>query len=110
LQGNGQRTYQIPTWNIPRIFRILPANLTEIFLAQEMFRTFTVYPADFLIRKYMGKFKMFPKNVPSFPVFLTFTSSFPKVFPKLSKNGSVLFVDQLIIGSNIRRHILLVPK
>jgi hypothetical protein len=30
LQGNGQRTYQIPTWNIPRTFRIFPANLTEI--------------------------------------------------------------------------------
>ena len=29
-----------------------------------MFRTFTVYPGDFLIRKYVGKFKMFPKNVP----------------------------------------------
>jgi hypothetical protein len=64
LQGNGQRTYQIPTWNIPRTFRIFPANLTEISLVQEMFRTFTVYPGDFLIRKYVGKFKMFPKNVP----------------------------------------------
>ena len=65
LQGNGQRTYQIPTWNIPRTFRIFPANLTEIYLAQEMFRTFTVYPGDFLIRKYVGTFKMFPKNVPT---------------------------------------------
>jgi hypothetical protein len=33
LQGNGQRTYQIPTWNSPRTFRIFPANLTEISLA-----------------------------------------------------------------------------
>jgi hypothetical protein len=64
LQGNGQRTYQIPTWNIPRTFRIFPANLTEISPVQEMLRTFTVYPGDFLIRRYVGKFKMFPKNVP----------------------------------------------
>jgi hypothetical protein len=65
LQGNGQRTYKIPTWNIPRTFRIFPANLTEIFPAQEMLRTFTVYPGDFLIRKYVGKFKMYPKNIPT---------------------------------------------
>jgi hypothetical protein len=30
-----------------------------------MLRTFTVYPGDFLIRKYVGKFKMYPKNVPT---------------------------------------------
>ena len=54
-----------PTWNIPRTFRIFPANLTEIYLAQEMFRTFTVYPGNFLIRKYVGKFKMYPKNIPT---------------------------------------------
>jgi hypothetical protein len=64
LQGNGQRTYQIPTWNIPRTFKNFPANLTEISLAQEMFRIFTVYPGYFLIKKYVGKFKMLPKNVP----------------------------------------------
>jgi hypothetical protein len=45
-------------------FRIFPANLTEISPVQEMLRTFTVYPGDFLIRKYVGKFKMYPKNVP----------------------------------------------
>jgi hypothetical protein len=28
-----------------------------------MFRTFTVYPGDFLIRKYVGKFKMCGNNV-----------------------------------------------
>jgi hypothetical protein len=65
LQENGQRTYQIPTWNIPRTFRIFLASLTEVSPAQEMLRTFTVYPGDFLIREYVGKFKMFPKNVPT---------------------------------------------
>jgi hypothetical protein len=79
LQGNGQRTYQIPTWNIPRTFRIFPANLTEISPAQEMLRTFTVYPGDFLIRKYVGKFKMFPKNVP-----IVFLSGSFKVFFAMS--------------------------
>jgi hypothetical protein len=79
LQGNGQRTYKIPTWNIPRTFRIFQANLTEISPAQEMLRTFTVYPGDFLIRKCVGKFKMYPKNVPT--VFLG--SSF-KVFFAMS--------------------------
>jgi hypothetical protein len=44
---------------------MFPANLTEMSLAQEMFRTFTVYPGNFMIRKYVGKFKMFPKNVPA---------------------------------------------
>jgi hypothetical protein len=29
-----------------------------------MFRIFTVYPGYFLIKKYVGKFKMLPKNVP----------------------------------------------
>jgi hypothetical protein len=24
-----------------------------------------MYPGDFLIRKYVGKFKMYPKNVPT---------------------------------------------
>jgi hypothetical protein len=28
-------------------------------------------------------------NVPSFPVFLTFTCSFPEVFPKFSENGTL---------------------
>jgi hypothetical protein len=65
LQGNGQRTHQIATWNIPRTFRIFLANLTEISPVQEMLRTFTMYPGDFLIRKYVGKFKMYPKNVPT---------------------------------------------
>jgi hypothetical protein len=35
--------------------------------AWEVFRPFTVFPGDFLIRKCVGKFKMFPKNVPSVP-------------------------------------------
>jgi hypothetical protein len=50
---------------ILRTFRIFPANLTGISPVQEMLRTFTVYPGDFLIRKYVGKFKMYPKNVPT---------------------------------------------
>jgi hypothetical protein len=65
LQGNGQRTYQIPIWNIPRTFRIFPANLTEIPPVQDILRTFTVCPGDFLIRKCVGNFKMYPKNVPT---------------------------------------------
>jgi hypothetical protein len=79
LQGNGQRTYKIPTWNILRTFRIFPANLTEISPVQEMLRTFIVYPGDFLIRKCVGKFKVYLKNVPT--VFLG--SSF-KVFFAMS--------------------------
>jgi hypothetical protein len=79
LQGNGQRTWPIPTQNIPRTFRIFPANLTEMSLAWEVFRPFTVFPGDFLIRKCVGKFKMFPKNVPT--VFLGGSS---KVFFTMS--------------------------
>jgi hypothetical protein len=33
--------------------------------AWEVFRPFTVFPGDFLIRKCVGKFKMSPKNVPT---------------------------------------------
>ena len=47
--------------------------------AWEVFRPFTVFPGDFLIRKCVGKFKMFPKNVPT--VFLGGSS---KVFFMMS--------------------------
>jgi hypothetical protein len=79
LQGNGQRTQLIPTQNIPRTFRIFPANLTKMSPAWEVFRPFTVFPGDFLIRKCVGKFKMFPENVPT--VFLGGSS---KVFFTMS--------------------------
>jgi hypothetical protein len=79
LQGNGQRTWPIPTQNISRTFRIFPANLTEMSPAWEVFRPFTVFLGDFLIRKCVGKFKMFPKNVPT--VFLGGSS---KVFFTMS--------------------------
>jgi hypothetical protein len=88
LQGNEQRTYQIPTQNIPRTFRIFPADLTKIYLAQEMFRTFTVYPGDFLIRKYVGKFKMFPKNVPT-----VFLGGLFKVFFAMSPVKKPQFIE-----------------
>ena len=65
LPGKTPSAPSVPTQNILRTFRIFPANLTEISPVQEMLRTFTVYPGNFLIRKYVGKFKMYPKNVPT---------------------------------------------
>jgi hypothetical protein len=40
----------------------------------------------------LGKFQENVRNilnVPSFPVFLTFSWNFPKVFPKFSENGTL---------------------
>jgi hypothetical protein len=77
--ANTHPEYSKDIQNFPRTFRIFPANLTEMSPAWEVFRPFTVFPGDFLIRKCVGKFKMFPKNVPT--VFLGGSS---KVFFTMS--------------------------
>ena len=41
-QGNGQSTWDIPTWSIPSTFRIFPASVPAISLAWGTARTFTV--------------------------------------------------------------------
>ena len=41
-QGNGQSTWDIPTWSIPGTFRIFPASFPAILLAWGTARTFTV--------------------------------------------------------------------
>jgi len=41
-QGNGQSTWDIPTWSIPTTFRIFPVSVPAISLAWGIARTFTV--------------------------------------------------------------------
>jgi hypothetical protein len=63
-----------------------------------MFRAPTAYPGDLLIRKYVGKFKMFPKNVPT--VFFVMSPQFtePVKFKMCGNNSTEMFHALTILG------------